>query len=53
MEEIKRIIGVELPGGSFELISEKDKDRVREACLRSRKELDELIEGLQECCQIS
>jgi hypothetical protein len=42
-DKIKRLIGIELPEGDYEILKEQDKDQVREKYENSKKEIAELV----------
>jgi len=48
MDKIKKLIGIELPGGDFELLKEEDKQQVNEKYESSKTQIKELIETFRE-----
>lgn len=42
-DKIKRLIGIDLPEGDYEILKEQDKDKVREKYENSKKEIAELV----------
>jgi len=48
MDKIKKLIGIELPEGDFELLKEEDKQQVNEKYESSKTQIKELIETFRE-----
>ena len=48
MDKIKKLIGIELPEGDFELLKEEDKQQVNEKYESSKTQVKELIETFRE-----
>lgn len=48
MDKIKKLIGIELPEGDFELLKEEDKQQINEKYESSKTQIKELIETFRE-----
>jgi len=48
IDNIKQVIGIELPEGDFEILKEEDKEAVKSKYESSKKEIKELIEAFSE-----
>lgn len=47
-DKIKQLIGIELPEGEYEILKEKNKDRVKSKYEKSKSEIKELIQTFRE-----
>jgi len=48
IDNVKQVIGIELPEGDFEILKEEDKEAVKSKYESSKKEIKELIEAFYE-----
>jgi hypothetical protein len=48
IDKIKKLVGIELPEGDYEILKEADKDPVRKQYEKSKKEIRDLIETFSE-----